>query len=47
MIPDYVWGHGLLSSKQVSVKQVALGEAHTLVLMQTGAIFSFGWNEFG
>jgi alpha-tubulin suppressor-like RCC1 family protein len=26
---------------------VALGEAHTLVLDNNGAVYSFGWNELG
>ena len=30
-----------------SVKQIALGEAHTLVLDTSGSVHTFGWNEFG
>ena len=30
-----------------SVKQIALGEAHTLVLDTAGTVYTFGWNEFG
>ena len=30
-----------------SVKQVACGEAHTLVLDSRGDVFAFGWSELG
>ena len=43
-IPDYTWASNNNSNMVV---QVALGEAHTLVLTATGTLFSFGWNEFG
>lgn len=29
------------------VKQIALGEAHTLVLDDCGEVYSFGWSELG
>ena len=29
------------------MKQVALGEAHTLVLTANNTLYSFGWNDFG
>ena len=31
----------------MKIKQVALGEAHTLVLTAKGSLYTFGWNEFG
>lgn len=39
-IPEYIF-----YSK--SIKQVALGEAHTLMLNTDGHVFSCGWNDFG
>ena len=29
------------------VRQIALGEAHTLVLDDQGQVYAFGWSEFG
>ena len=39
-IPEYIF-----YSKQI--KQVALGEAHTIVLNSDAHVFTFGWNDFG
>ena len=33
--------------KHKFIKQVALGEAHTLVLDQMGQVYSFGWGDLG
>lgn len=32
---------------KIKVRQVALGEAHSLVLDNKGNIYSFGWGELG
>ncbi len=46
-------GFVVLSPKKVEyfserkVVQIALGEAHTLVLDKEGRVFSFGWGELG
>lgn len=29
------------------IEQVALGEAHSLILDNTGQVYSFGWGELG
>ena len=29
------------------VRQIALGEAHTLTLDEAGQVYAFGWSEFG
>ena len=35
------------SKQQTKVQQIALGEAHTLVLDEKGQVYAFGWSEFG
>ena len=52
VIPDYTWSKSrsvcpISGIKEFKIKQVALGEAHTLVLTAKGSLFTFGWNEFG
>lgn len=32
---------------EIQVTQIALGEAHTIVLDKTGKVYSFGWNALG
>lgn len=33
--------------KDMTVEQVALGEAHSLVLDSMGQVYSFGWGDLG
>ena len=33
--------------KNRQVRQVALGEAHTVVLDDCGSVYTFGWGELG
>ena len=45
-------GHVLTAPKRVdyfgnNIKQVSLGEAHTVALDTKGSVFSFGWGELG
>ena len=52
VVPDYTWSKSpsfcpISGSDEVKIKQVALGEAHTLVLTAKGSLYTFGWNEFG
>ena len=39
-VPEYTFGTN-------AVRQVSLGEAHSLVLDEKGAVYGFGWNDFG
>jgi alpha-tubulin suppressor-like RCC1 family protein len=35
------------SKQNRKIKQIALGEAHSLVLDEFGTVYSFGWSELG
>ena len=35
------------SEQNIRIKQIALGEAHTLALDDSGTVYSFGWSELG
>lgn len=43
-------GYALTIPKKLpfkNIKQVALGEAHTLILNKEGKVRAFGWGELG